>query len=97
MTRFVLTRKAVSDLRQIAAFTEQRWGRNQRNTYIGQLDAAFQRLADNPLQGKRCDDIRLGYRKFAQGSHVIFYRQSPDGLTEIVRILHRGMDADLQL
>jgi toxin ParE1/3/4 len=95
--RFVLTRKAETDLRQIAAFTEQRWGRHQRNAYVRQLDAAFNRIADNPLLGKRCDDIRPGYRRVAQGSHLIFYRRSPDGFTEVVRILHRSMDSDLQL
>ncbi|MCG8434648.1 MAG: type II toxin-antitoxin system RelE/ParE family toxin, partial [Gammaproteobacteria bacterium] len=32
-------------------------------------------LAENPDIGKACDEIRDGYRKFPQGSHVIFYRQ----------------------
>lgn len=97
MNRFVLTLKAEADLRQIAAFTAQRWGINQSNTYIGQLDDAFRRHAANPLLGKRCDEIKPGYRKLVQGSHVIFYRQSPEGFTEIIRILRQSMDADLQI
>lgn len=93
MKPFVLTRKAVSDLHAIARYTEQRWGSEQRNLYLRQLDDAFHLLARSPLAGRACDDIRSGYRKLPQGSHVIFYR-SGDNLVEIVRILHRSMDVD---
>jgi len=42
--------------------------------------------------GKPCDEIRPGYRKFPQGSHLIFYRNGSDGVIEIIRILHGSMD-----
>ncbi|MCL4780848.1 MAG: type II toxin-antitoxin system RelE/ParE family toxin [Gammaproteobacteria bacterium] len=89
---FVLTRKAVADLKAIAIYTEERWGRDQRNWYIKQLDDAFRLLAGTPLAGKDCTDLRSGYRKFPQGSHIIFYRSGADGIIEIVRILHKNMD-----
>jgi len=94
MKPFALTQKAKTDLRGIAIYTEQRWGKNQRNLYIKQLDEAFQLLAGNPQAGKNCDDIKAGYRKFPQGSHVIFYRGGSDCVVEIVRILHESMDVD---
>jgi len=94
MKPFALTQKAKADLRGIAIYTEQRWGRDQRNLYIKQLDDAFRFLAGNPLAGKSCDDIKAGYRKFPQGSHVIFYRDGTDCVVEIVRILHESMDVD---
>ncbi len=97
MKPFALTQKAKADLRGIAIYTEQRWGKSQRNMYIKQLDDAFWLLAKNPEAGKSCDDIRAGYRKFPQGSHVIFYRNGTDCLVEIVRILHESMDVDLGL
>ena len=97
MKPLALTRKAKADLQGIARYTEQRWGKEQRNLYIKQLDEAFHLLAKNPLAGKGCDDIRPGYRKFPQGSHIIFYRDGMDCMVEIVRILHESMDADAAL
>jgi toxin ParE1/3/4 len=92
MKAFQLTTKAKSDLRQIAIFTERRWGREQRNIYLKQLDDAFHLLADTPLAGKECDYIKKGYRKFPQGSHVIFYKAGSISKIEIIRILHKHMD-----
>ena len=97
MKPFALTQKAKADLRSIAIYTEGRWGRDQRNLYLKQLDDAFHLLAENPQAGTECDDIRAGYRKFPQGSHIIFYRIAPDTMLEIVRVLHKSMDAESKL
>ncbi|GIA67489.1 Plasmid stabilization element ParE, putative [Vibrio cholerae] len=90
MRPFQLTNKAKSDLRDIALFTSRRWGREQRNIYLKQFDDSFWLLAENPDIGKACDEIRDGYRKFPQGSHVIFYRQIGSQNIEIIRILHNS-------
>ncbi len=96
MKPFDLTRKAKADLRAIAIFTEERWGIKQRNTYIKQLDEAFHTLATSPLLGKGCDDIMPGYRKYPQGSHIIFYKDGTASVIEVVRILHKSMDVETQ-
>jgi len=82
---------------EIAQFTQNRWGREQRNLYLQMLDVSFQQLAANPLKGKDCCDIRVGYRKLNVGSHVIFFRQTLADTIEIVRILHGHMDIETQL
>lgn len=97
MARFTLTRKAVSDLRDIAKYTTEQWGIEQRNLYLGMLDTAFHRIAKNPLLGKDCSDILSGYRKLPIGSHLIFYRCSSPNLIMIVRILHSRMDIEARL
>jgi toxin ParE1/3/4 len=84
-------------LRAIAIFTEERWGVVQRNLYIKQFDEVFHKLAASPALGKRCDDIISGYRKLPQGSHIIFYKDASSGVIEIVRILHKSMDVELQI
>jgi toxin ParE1/3/4 len=94
MKPFQLTYKAKSDLRDIALFTSRLWGREQRNVYLKQFDDSFWLLAENSALGKTCDEIRDGYRKFPQGSHVIFYRQIGNQDIEIVRILHKSMDVN---
>ncbi len=94
MKLFELTREAKQDLRRIARFTEKRWGRNQRFLYIKQFDDAFHLLAESSSFGKPCDDIKEGYRKFPQGSHIIFYREASKDKILIIRILHKSMDIE---
>lgn len=97
MKPFELTRKAKDDLRKIARYTETRWGRDQRNVYIRQFDDGFHLLAESPSVGKPCDYIKEGYKKFPQGSHLIFYRQSTKANITIIRILHKNMDVESKL
>lgn len=97
MQLFQLSNEAKNDLRSIAVFTESRWGRTQRNLYIKQLDEAFLMLAQSPDLGISCDYIREGYKKFPQGSHIIFYKHNASEKILVVRILHKSMDYDLQL
>lgn len=97
MPSFTLTNMAKADLKEIARFTQNRWGREQRDLYLQMLDVSFHQLAVNPLKGKDCSDIRIGYRKLPTGSHLIFYRQTPADTIEIVRILHGRMDIETRL
>lgn len=97
MPSFTITNMAKTDLKEIARFTQNRWGREQRDLYLQMLDISFQQLAANPLKGKDCSDIRIGYRKLNAGSHVIFYRQTLSDMIEIVRILHGHMDIETRL
>nr|WP_194362643.1 type II toxin-antitoxin system RelE/ParE family toxin [Neptunicella marina] len=85
---------ALHDLKEIARFTQHEWGREQRNNYLKQFDTSFNLLAQNPELGKVCDDIRQNYRKFPQGSHVIFYKVTSEQHILIVRILHKSMDVN---
>ncbi|EPW6626126.1 type II toxin-antitoxin system RelE/ParE family toxin, partial [Vibrio vulnificus] len=89
-----LTTAAKTDLRDIALFTQRRWGKEQRNIYLKQFDDSFWLLAENPDIGKSCDEIRDGYRKFPQGSHVNFYQQTGSQQIRVVRILHKSMDVN---
>ena len=97
MGRFRLSARADADLRKIAAHTLQQWGQPQRDAYISELLEAFGRLAETPQVGTKIDAIREGYREFPQGSHVIFVRESEIHGIEIIRVLHKRMDAGTHL
>lgn len=90
---FTLTRKAKEDLKSIAAYTQKKWGREQRRIYAKQFDDVFHMLADNPDIGTSCDYIKKSYSKFPNSSHIIFYQTLKTGQIQIVRILHKRMDA----
>ena len=77
MPRFRLRAAAKADLKGIARFTEQAWGRAQRNKYLTEFDHAFQLLTDNTDLGKSCDYIRMGYRRFSVGVPISSSTDSP--------------------
>jgi toxin ParE1/3/4 len=93
---FRLTQLAKTDLRSIGLYTQATWGRDQRNHYLAKLDACFHFLAQEPHRGRACDDIRVGYRKYHVGRHLIFYREAQRGI-EIIRVLHDRMDIEIHL
>jgi len=93
MRSFTLTSKAKADLKSIAAYTQRKWGKDQRKTYIRQFDDAFHMLSKTPELGNQCDFIKQGYRKFPISSHVLFYHNISQFEIEFVRILHKRMDA----
>jgi toxin ParE1/3/4 len=72
------------------------WGREQRNRYLAKLDECFHLLAEKPLRGVSCDDLRSGYRKYPVGRHIVFYREAQTGI-EVIRILHVSMDVESNL
>lgn len=91
MTGFRLTPAAQRDLSSIWDSTQERWSVRQAETYILEIKAAIERIADDPRRGHRCEEIRAGYRRYGIGSHVLFYRPTADGI-DIIRILHQRME-----
>ena len=94
---FHLTQKAYEDLKGIAIYTQENWGKSQRVHYVKMLDDAFHELSNNPEHGVKIDDIREGYYKYRIGRHLIFYRMISEHDIEIVRILHQRMDIESRL
>lgn len=91
MKNLVVTDLARSDLTEIAAVTEQRWGKAQKRKYVIQLREQFKTLCRHPEMGINRKDIGGGYRSIPIGSHVIFYRDT-EFAKEIIRVLHERMD-----
>jgi len=97
MRTFTLTNQAKADLKSIAAYTQRKWGKDQRGTYVQQLDDAFHMLSENPELGNKCDFIKQGYRQFPVSSHILFYRSISQFEIEFVRVLHKRMNAKAQI
>ena len=96
MTHYVLSPRAQADLEEIWDYTAAHWGAKQAELYLRQLHTSLEAIAQDPQLGRRCDDIRAGYRKPPAGSHILFYRLTTAGV-DVVRILHRRMDFDRHL
>lgn len=88
--KFKFTARARKDLLQIGRYTELKWGKDQRNHYLKQLDVAFNMIARNPKIGKDQSYLLPGYRSYQHNAHVIYYREFE--AIEIIRVLHKQMD-----
>jgi toxin ParE1/3/4 len=91
MPGYRVTPRALEDLKNIGRYTEQQWGKRQRNTYLRALEKRFGWLAVNPQLGKHRTDVAEGYYSFPQCDHVVFYMIGEKSI-DIVGIPHKEMD-----
>lgn len=91
MRDILLSPRAEADLEEIWDYTAARWSEDQAEDYIRNIWEAIGTVAEKPGKGLSCDDVRLGYRKYCVGSHVLFFRYTGTKI-DIVRILHQRMD-----
>ncbi len=96
MPSFRFTRRAESDLQEIADYSLSMWGETQCLRYIDSLEQCCQRLAESPSQGRACNDLQPGYFRIEHARHVLFFRKSEDGVL-IIRILHACMLSERHL
>lgn len=85
-----ISKSANLDLLRIGAYTLETWGVAQAERYLDALDQCTRKLASNPSLGRECGWIRPGLRRFEKGRHVVFFRQTEDGIF-VSRILHQSM------
>ena len=94
--RLQFTPAAIADLDGIFDYTLERWGRDQAERYLRDIQRVCEGLASGDLPGRSADHVRKGYRKAASGAHMIYYRSEGETLI-VVRILHQRMDIDRHL
>jgi toxin ParE1/3/4 len=96
MTGYVLSPRARGDIEGIWDYTAERWGLDQAETYLRDIQRAIETITADPTRGRSCDEIRSAYLRFSVGSHILFYRLA-EGRVDVVRILHQQMDFDRHL
>jgi toxin ParE1/3/4 len=93
---YVLSPRARADIEDIWSYTAEKWGDAQAESYIRSLKHGIETIARDPNRGRPCDDLRPGYRKFAVGSHILFFRLMGEDI-DVVRVLHQSMDFEQHL
>ena len=91
MPRYDFTKRALADLRDIARYTSEAWGRRQARLYREELELGVRRLALSPGMGRVCADVAPSVRSFPIARHVAFYVEGEGGIT-VLRLLHPSMD-----
>ena len=90
------TTRARADLRDIGAYTRNRWGDAQADRYLSALERRCQELAGAPHLRRIYEDVPRYFRSLV-GRHAIFYREDGDDPILVVRILHGSMLPELHL
>ena len=91
MPGYTLSALARKDLVGIARFTQSTWGEIQAQKYVRELLRTCTLLGEHPRMGRQVPALnRRGSMRFEHASHVIFYRQVPEGIV-VQRILHMHM------
>lgn len=96
MSSLRLSPAAQRDLSAVWDYSAERWGVEQAEKYIRELQAAMERIAIDPQRGRAQEQIRGGYRSYAIGSHTLFYI-ARESSVDVIRILHQRMDATRHL
>ena len=96
MKKYKFTRQADQHLSDIYLYTAERFGRAQADSYLQGFAATFDLLADNPRMGRAADHIRPGLRRHEHAGHVIFYRETGEGLL-IVGVIHSRRRPEFEL
>ena len=93
MAIFKVSTLAANDLLEIGKYTENLWGKGQRNKYLDDIDSRFHELATNSEYptSKNRNEIRDGCFSVFVNEHVIIYRKFNYGV-RIVRVLNQSMD-----
>lgn len=89
---FRITRLAQADLDEVwnYIFTES-GSETTADRALDFLGERFDVLAEWPRSGRRRDDLRRGYRSYAAGNYVVFYRLRGNTVV-IQRVLHGRRD-----
>ncbi len=93
---FVISKKAVSDLKEIWLYTVEKWSVEQADRYYNLIFDEINYICKNSTAGKSMEHVRKGYRASKVNSHLIFYRVLNDTI-EVIRILHERMDIENRL
>lgn len=84
-TRFSMSRLARHDITEILQYTEESWGRHQRNVYLRELVRAGRQLTAFPEMGRESESREV--RELVLRHHVILYQYRDDTVT-ILRVLN---------
>ena len=98
MTKTLKVSKAASgDLREIYAYTLERWGERQADAYLGSLEMSMDSIIDGTALIRPLASRRKGMFKLHIGRHLIVFREPATGEILIIRVLHDRMDIESRL
>lgn len=93
MTHYALSPAARRDITDIWLYTADRWGVDQADDYVGQIEEDLRKVAAGLRVAQPIDDLW----KIRSGHHLCVFAAEGDGLVWVIRILHERMDVKRHL
>jgi toxin ParE1/3/4 len=84
------SKKANTDLEDIAAFTFEKWGNDQAERYVDDLYGVCRLIAQQPEMGRSCGAGHPKLRRIEHESHVILYSTTSSSGIIVQRIMHKA-------
>lgn len=97
MTSYIISKEALKDIENIWLYTFEIWSLEQADRYYNLILDEIEYLSEHVDSGRDFGHIRKGYKYSKVKSHLIFYKKSKNGMTEIIRVLHERMDIESRL
>jgi toxin ParE1/3/4 len=91
VNKLVVRPAARREITDIWHYTADRWGVEQADAYVRQIETAIARAQELTNIGSSVYGLPSAYRKMKSGSHRVIYRCADDTLF-VVRILHERED-----
>jgi toxin ParE1/3/4 len=88
VTRIRLSPAARRDIAEIWLYTADRWGADQADRYVRQIELDLMAAADGLPLARALDR----YWRMKSGHHVCVFRKLPAARIDVLRILHERMD-----
>lgn len=91
--RFLLTRRAASDLRSIHAYSSRKWGPAVAQKYMADLYAAMHQVADDPHLGTARLARATPFRMAPAREHFLIFDVIPRGVV-VLTVQHQVRDIE---
>ncbi|MBD2775737.1 type II toxin-antitoxin system RelE/ParE family toxin [Iningainema tapete] len=90
MTDFILSPDATQDIEETFEFIAKD-NPAAAAQFLERLYDTLQLLAENPGLGRLREEFFPSLRSFVKNKHIIFYKQSAEGI-DVLRVLHHSRD-----
>lgn len=88
MTRYALSPAARRDITDIWLYTADRWGVDQADDYVAQIEEDLRKAATGLRIAQPIDALW----KIRSGHHLCIFSKEADASISVIRILHERMD-----
>jgi toxin ParE1/3/4 len=94
--RVLLTQRALSDLRAIEKFSVKEWGKKAADKYLNDIQAALDRLQENPEILRIEPDFSPGLHFYRVKKHFLICDYQAE-VVIVLTVIHTSMDLPMRL
>jgi len=94
---YIISEKAVEDIKNIWTYTAENWGITQADRYYNLIFDEIEYIVENYGAARDFSRYRKGYRYSKVKSHLVFFKETKNKEIEIIRVLHEHIEIEIRL